>query len=319
MGPENQPQQSEDNSPPSTEVQQQPVFQPQPDLQINPLASQPQSSSSAPKSRGLSIASLVLSFVFFPAGLAIGIICLVRAKKSNTKDGLALAGTIISSVYAGLAILAIIVICMFVPVIIATLNKCKELGDGTHIIDGVTYTCSGVGSGTVTDTNGNILTGKPFDAGLTKDYTALGYMDYIMPDSWTYNENKSASIQYKSYVFDYKDSASVLTVKASSIYGGTSYDSMTETIVGTYQEPESKVFKTINDKQWYHITTQDYTSSELVGHYHSEIYFHVSEQSNNMYYFEFDLSNGLDDEGAALRQKSIDYILESATLLKDDK
>ncbi|MBD8079005.1 DUF4190 domain-containing protein [Cellulosimicrobium arenosum] len=91
--------------------------------------------------RTMGIVGLVLSFLgcLSIVGLILSIVALRKSKKAGYKNNLALAGIIVGSV--------VLVICIIVAIVIgigtsAVLEKCAELGPGTHFEDGVTYTCS---------------------------------------------------------------------------------------------------------------------------------------------------------------------------------
>lgn len=70
----------------------------------------------APGTNGLAIASLVLAFVFAPAGLVTGIIARRQIRRTGEQgDGLALAGIIVSAVALVITLITIIgVIALFV-------------------------------------------------------------------------------------------------------------------------------------------------------------------------------------------------------------
>lgn len=90
---------------------------------------------------GLGIASLVLSLVGVGlVGLILGIVGLNKSKKAGQKNGLAIAGIIIGAI--NLVVVTLIIIFTTLGAI-ALVSKCNELGSGTHIQNGVTYTCGG--------------------------------------------------------------------------------------------------------------------------------------------------------------------------------
>ena len=58
----------------------------------------------------MAILSLVLAFVFAPAGLILGIIARKQIRQTGEEgDGLALAGIIVGSIFSAIAVLAIII------------------------------------------------------------------------------------------------------------------------------------------------------------------------------------------------------------------
>lgn len=85
--------------------------------------------------RTLGIVGLVLAFLAPLIGLIVSIIANSKSKAAGFKNTLAKAGIIVSIVVM-LAVTAAVAI----PTI-NVMNKCKELGPGTHQEGGVTYTC----------------------------------------------------------------------------------------------------------------------------------------------------------------------------------
>ena len=162
-----------------------------------------------------------------------------------------------------------------------------------------------------------------FDAGNVKDYTAIGYMDYKMPDSWTLDEERSKSTGYKSYIFKFRDGTSLLDVKGVTPYNsttlktGTTYEAMKETIIKNYGAIKEEKTKTINGKVWYVVITPDYKSGG--NSYHNEIYFTLSASNTHLYYFEAYVSNVTSENKTSFFNESIEYILESVKLYKVDE
>jgi len=91
--------------------------------------------------RTLGVVGFVLSFVGFinVAGLIISIVAMVKSKRASQKNGFALAGIIIS--IAGILFCAGI-ISIIAPVLIQAGQQCARLGNGTHVIEKSTYTCT---------------------------------------------------------------------------------------------------------------------------------------------------------------------------------
>ena len=87
---------------------------------------------------GLGIAGLILAFLSPLIGFILSLIALNKSKKAGMKNGVALAGVIISSIgiVVGLIIASVVV---FAGVKVA--QKCADLGPGTHYENGTTYTC----------------------------------------------------------------------------------------------------------------------------------------------------------------------------------
>lgn len=310
---------SEDQLPKQPEVDQsqsevQPTIQTVEPTQLTQSAYQvpvPQKSGN-----GLSIVGFILSFIIAPVGLIISIISIVKAKKAGTKSGLSLAGIIIGSIGT---VIGAILICLMLLISTRIAEKCVGLGSGSHVIGGVTYKCGD---------NFNINTNnEAFDPGKTKDYTVVGYMDYTVPESWAYNEDKSANAQYNAYHFDYEDSKSILSVKATGVYDpstltfGISHDELIESIEETFGNSYTEETELINGVLWYHVVTNPYSFSQSAGadRFHDEFYFFISEEGSNFYKFQFTLSEDVTSSEKELRSESIEYILDSAVLQKTDE
>ena len=88
--------------------------------------------------RTLGIVGFILAFFVSPAGIIVSAIGLSKSRKSGNKNGLALAGLILSIV---ISIIAIVVMVLLVGAAVALLNQCTELGGGVQQINGVTVTC----------------------------------------------------------------------------------------------------------------------------------------------------------------------------------
>jgi len=92
-------------------------------------------------SRGFEIAGFVLSFfgILAIAGLVMSTISFRKLGRAGQPRGLSLAGIIISIV---VLLLTLGGIAAAVTGISAVVEACQALGPGTHVVDGVTYTCS---------------------------------------------------------------------------------------------------------------------------------------------------------------------------------
>jgi len=88
----------------------------------------------------MGIVGLVLSFLgcLSIGGLIVSIIAYNKSKKAGYKNGIALAGIIVGAIMLVISIVVAIIIGVTTS---AVLEKCAELGPGTHFEDGVTYTC----------------------------------------------------------------------------------------------------------------------------------------------------------------------------------
>lgn len=165
---------------------------------------------------------------------------------------------------------------------------------------------------------------ESFTPGNTEKYSAFGYMDYDMPECWTYSEELSASMQYKSYIFKYKDGKSFAEVKANTPINmttfetGTSIERMRDNIKSAGLTIKSENTKMYNEIKWYDIVTEDYDNPNLVGNFHSKYLITFSKNNKNLYMFEFYVSNTLNEDEIKYMNDSIDYILNNAKLYKTE-
>ena len=88
--------------------------------------------------RTLGIVGFILAFFVSPAGIIVSAIGLSKSRKSGNKNGLALAGLILSILFF---IIFIVVTALLVGAAVALLNQCAGLGGGVQQINGVTVTC----------------------------------------------------------------------------------------------------------------------------------------------------------------------------------
>lgn len=89
----------------------------------------------------LGIIGLVLSFLPFMGliALILSIVGLNKSKKAGMSNGVAVAGIVLGS----LNLIGALVFMVFMFIGFGALAQmCSELGPGTHLIDGITYTCS---------------------------------------------------------------------------------------------------------------------------------------------------------------------------------
>ncbi|WP_154798004.1 DUF4190 domain-containing protein [Cellulosimicrobium protaetiae] len=89
----------------------------------------------------MGIVGLVLSFLgcLSIVGLILSIVAFNKSKKAGYKNNLALAGIIVGAIVLVISIVVGIILGIGTA---ALVEKCSELGPGTHFEDGVTYTCS---------------------------------------------------------------------------------------------------------------------------------------------------------------------------------
>jgi len=88
--------------------------------------------------RVLGIVGFILAFLVSPAGIIVSAIGLFKSRKSGIKNGLALAGLILSIVFF---IISIVIIVSLVAAAVSLLNHCAELGGGVQQFNGVPITC----------------------------------------------------------------------------------------------------------------------------------------------------------------------------------
>lgn len=162
-----------------------------------------------------------------------------------------------------------------------------------------------------------------FKSGETKKYSALGYMSYSVPECWTLDEDRTKSVEYRSNIFKFVDGVSLIDIKGLSLYNaatgkvGTSYEAMKATIANSYGAIKEEKTKTIKGKVWYIVVTPDYEAGGMS--FHNEFYFTMSATNKHLYYLEAYVSNETSSKKTKYFEESIEYILNSATLLKVDE
>ena len=115
-------------------AQQQPPYQPQPGPGPQPGAAP----AGEDPGKTLGIIGLIGAFLIPLVGLIISIIARGKSKAAGFKNGLATGGIIVSIV--AMVIGVIVTLAIAIP-LIGVVQKCGELGPGTHQEDGITYTC----------------------------------------------------------------------------------------------------------------------------------------------------------------------------------
>ncbi len=91
--------------------------------------------------RAIGIVGFVLAFFFVLniAGLVLSIIARVKSCRAGFRNGLALAGIIISAVgTAGV----IVILAFAIPLLVNAGQECARLGAGVHVIGNSVYTCT---------------------------------------------------------------------------------------------------------------------------------------------------------------------------------
>lgn len=126
-----------------------PRLEPIPTLQnnqVNPSQQQtatPQKQASDP-GQTLGILSLVFAFLFPLVGLVLGIIGHSKSKKAGYKNGLSVAGIVLSIVFMVLTILFfILVFGLGIWAFNETQKICDQYGPGEHYVNGTSYNCGG--------------------------------------------------------------------------------------------------------------------------------------------------------------------------------
>ena len=131
-----------------------PITAPTPNqIAPTPQPLQPSVPGSADPGKTLGVVGFILAFVANLFGLILSIIALNKSKKAGYKNGLALAGIIISSI--GL-VLGIIGGILFAAIVLTAAGKvaerCSDLGTSSVSIDGKRYVCTSNTGSTKTDT-----------------------------------------------------------------------------------------------------------------------------------------------------------------------
>jgi hypothetical protein len=91
--------------------------------------------------RTLGIVGFILAFCgpLTVAGLIVSIVGLVKSRRAQQPNGLALAGTIIGALGT---VVGIVVTVLMIIGLVDLVGTCADLGPGTHHMNGITYHCS---------------------------------------------------------------------------------------------------------------------------------------------------------------------------------
>lgn len=145
-----------------------------------------------------------------------------------------------------------------------------------------------------------------------KAYTAGTLITYSIPDVWTFDSLRTASVNNQYNIFQFKDEMSLLEVKAFA--GRYTYDGMKASAISSFGAIKKEEKMTVNGKVWYVLTTPDYTSGGYV--YHNELYFTMSTNNNYIYYVQAYLFNETSNDSVKRKyfDDSLKYILEKMTL-----
>lgn len=151
-----------------------------------------------------------------------------------------------------------------------------------------------------------------FEAGDVKSYKAGNLINYVIPESWTFDSTRTASVNNQYNIFQFKDKMSLLEIKAYA--GKYTYQSMKTSAISNFGAIKSERQMTIKGKVWYVIDTPDYSSGG--SSYHNELYFTMSANNNYIYYVQAYVYN--ETSNSSYKRKyfddSIKYILEMMTL-----
>ena len=88
--------------------------------------------------RTLGIAGLVLAIFTSAVGLVVSIVAFRKSKQAGFKNTAALAGIVVGTITT-LGVLTATVAGVVAATSLA--GTCADLGPGTHVVNGVTYTC----------------------------------------------------------------------------------------------------------------------------------------------------------------------------------
>ncbi|TFD34207.1 hypothetical protein [Cryobacterium cryoconiti] len=99
-----------------------------------------QTPTPATTGNGMAIAGLVLAFLplLNVAGLVLSIIGRRAARRENRSAVIGTLGIVISCVSI---VFNLIMVVIAIVLLSYTVAQCGDLGPGTHLVDGVTYTC----------------------------------------------------------------------------------------------------------------------------------------------------------------------------------
>jgi hypothetical protein len=113
-----------------------------PTLEPTPVPpAQPVYATAAPvPGRGLAIAGLVLDFFIPVLGLILSIVAKVQSKRAGVNNTVSTVGVTLGIIFTVAAIIGAIILGIALGAVAA---QCASLGSGTHVVNGITYTCGG--------------------------------------------------------------------------------------------------------------------------------------------------------------------------------
>jgi heme/copper-type cytochrome/quinol oxidase subunit 2 len=103
-----------------------------------PTAPAPQQTMADDPGKTMGIVGLILAFFIPLAGFIVSLIARSKSKKAGHSNTPAIIGIILSVVFF---VLQTIVLLGMVAAIVSVVQKCSELGPGTHYVNGTTYEC----------------------------------------------------------------------------------------------------------------------------------------------------------------------------------
>lgn len=178
------------------------------------------------------------------------------------------------------------------------------------------------GSSTSSSNNSESFTTGDLTQGIAEDHLALGYLDYKVPECWTYSEEKSASIEYRADVFKFEDGKTMLEARASSpmnmktLETGKTYEEFKNDIKEAKMNIVEENTKVVNGVEWHHIVTDNYTSTNFNEKIRSEYYIAFSNSNSHIYMYHLYISSSLNSNDTKYLNDSMDYILNNSELHK---
>lgn len=145
-----------------------------------------------------------------------------------------------------------------------------------------------------------------------RKFTNIGYMEYEIPDTWTFNGIKDMSGTI-SNVFSKDNDTVFLAIKSMDITGVEFSKEMLEKEITTVYGniANSGTFTTNNGLEWNFIRTVDYSNEDKT--YFNNIYYSIVGENEGLLYFEVYVPNTSSEEEI---MKDIDEILTSVKTFK---
>lgn len=156
-----------------------------------------------------------------------------------------------------------------------------------------------------------------------KQYHILGYMNYLVPECWKYDEITAQKYEYKIDVFRFNDGYSMLDIKAFTAYDMFAteqtpiYDNIKKSVIDVYGFIKDERAMVINGNTWHVFVTDNYVNNGKK--LYNEIYFTTSNLDTNLYYIEAYILDENNLQKSKYISESIKSIIKSATLYKIDQ